>query len=151
MQKNNNKEDEGRRWRRRDEEDEQEEEEEEEVMRKMKKKKMQKKKKKKEMKMKKKKTEEEEEEDDDVEEEEDELRGRWEAMRSRSFHYQCTRRSCSKNTEHSETIQQLAALRSFFFYLGALPPALKNKHSYKLPEKQKLWLTSNLLGSNRPF
>ena len=115
MQKKNNKEDEGRRWRRRDEEDEQEEEEEEEVMRQMKKKKMQKKKKKKEMKMKKKTEEEEEEEDDDVEEEEDELRGRWEAMRSRSFHYQCTRRSCSKNTEHSETIQQLAALRSFFF------------------------------------
>lgn len=53
---------------------------------------------------------------------------------------------CGKNTGDTETIQQLAA-----FYLGALPPALKNKHSYKLPEKQKLWLTSKLPGSKRPF
>lgn len=50
-------------------------------------------------------------------------------------------------TQRQSSNEQRAAA----FYLGALPPVLKNKHSYKLPEKQKRWLTSNLLGSNRPF
>ena len=116
MQKKNNKEDEGRRWRRRDEEDEQEEEEEEEVMRKMKKKKMQKKK----MMM---------------------LRRRkmsWEGGERpwEAGHFQCTRRSCSKNTEHSETIQQLAALRSFFLP-GSSSTSFEKQTQLQAPRETK--------------